>query len=207
MIVSAEDLVRAGFCSLEAAELWIDPLNEAMARFEIDTPNRIAHFLAQTTHESGGFKFTVENLNYSAEALLRVFRKYFPSEAMARAYARKPQAIASRVYANRMGNGDEESGDGWRYRGRGLIQLTGRANYAGFSKAANVNAIGEPDLVARPPLAALSAGWFWAHNGLNDLADFGSLETITRRVNGGLNGIEDRRKRYESARGVLGAVA
>lgn len=196
-MLSARDLVAAGLCPLDRAELWIDPLNATMRQFAINTPRRIAHFLAQTAHESGGFKYTVENLNYSAEGLQRVFKKYFQTEALARAYARKPQAIASRVYADRMGNGDEASGDGWRYRGRGLIQLTGRSNYAAFSQGAAIDALGEPDLVARPPLAALSAGWFWQANGLNALADKGSVEAITRRVNGGAHGLEERRRFYE----------
>lgn len=199
MRVSAHDLAAAGLCAKEAADRWAAPLSETMERFKINTPMRAAQFLAQVAHESGGFRLTVENLNYSADALLRVFRKYFPTDEMARAYARQPEKIANRVYGGRMGNGDEASGDGWRFRGRGLIQLTGRSNYAAFARDMAIDVIREPDRVERAPLAAISAGWFWDRNNLNVIADTGDVEAVTRRVNGGTHGLDDRRRYYENA--------
>lgn len=199
MKVSAHDLANAGLCTKDLADRWAAPLNETMERFQINTPMRAAQFLAQTAHESGGFRMTVENLNYSAEALLRVFRKYFPSDEMARAYARQPEKIANRVYGGRMGNGDEASGDGWRFRGRGLIQLTGRANYTAFAREIAIDVIRDPDRVERAPLAAVSAGWFWSRNNLNAIADSGDVEAVTRRVNGGTHGLNDRRRYFEGA--------
>jgi putative chitinase len=173
-------------------------------RFKINSPIRLAHFLAQCSHESGGFKLTVENLNYSAERLLQVFPKYF-SEASAKAYARNPEKIASRVYANRMGNGDEASKDGWKYRGRGFIQLTGKNNYAEFGKSIGVDVLSDPDKVSTE-YHLLSAAWFWDKNKLNQLADKGDSDTIvdaiTLTVNGGHNGFQDRvnqfRKLYKA---------
>jgi putative chitinase len=132
-----------------------------------------------------------------------VFRKYFPDDEIAAQYARQPEKIANRVYANRMGNGDEASGDGWKYRGRGLIQLTGKDNYTAFSLQANNEAIIKPDLVAQPELAAESAGWFWVTNGLNNLADTGDVKAVTRRINGGFNGLDDRQKKYDLLMTIL----
>jgi putative chitinase len=167
-----------------------------MLKRDINTPVRQAMFLSQLAHESGNFKFVVENLNYSADALRRVFGKYFPTEELANQYARQPERIANRVYASRMGNGDEASGDGWKYRGRGLIQLTGKNNYASFSMQADNNALVEPDLVTQPELAVDSAGWFWTTNRLNQLADTGDVRAVSRRVNGGFNGLADREAKY-----------
>ena len=180
----------------ERADKWVPWLNMTMLTYEITTPQRQAMFLAQLAHESGSFRFVEENLNYSVEALQRVFKKYFPTDELALMYARQPEKIANRVYANRMGNGEESSGDGWKYRGRGIIQLTGKDNYAAFSLKANNNALLEPDLVAEPELAAMSAGWFWDTNGLNKLSDAGNVRAVTRRINGGFNGLADREAKY-----------
>ena len=166
--------------------------------------NRAAHFFAQTAHESGNFKAFSENLNYGAKGLRGIFGKYFPTDALAAAYERKPEKIANRVYANRMGNGDEDSGEGWAYRGRGLIQLTGKSNYEACGKAIGVDLVSNPDLVATPEYAALSAGWFWNKKGLNSLADSQDLETMTKRINGGLIGLEDRKAKIAKALSILG---
>jgi putative chitinase len=169
-------------------------LPEVIKRYEINTPKRLAHFISQCGHESGGFKVFSENLNYSAEGLLKTFPKYFNAETAA-AYARKPERIANRVYGNRMGNGDEASGDGWKYRGRGCIQLTGKSNYSLYNNAVPENVVASPDLVSGS-LALDSAGWFWDKNKLNALSDTGTVEQITRRVNGGQHGLTDRKNRY-----------
>lgn len=190
----------------ERADKWVPWLNMTMLKYDIDSPQRQAMFLAQLAHESGSFRFVEENLNYSVEALQRVFKKYFPTDELALMYARQPEKIANRVYANRMGNGEESSGDGWKYRGRGLIQLTGKDNYAAFSLKANNNALLEPDLVAEPELAAMSAGWFWDTNGLNKLSDAGDVRAVTRRINGGFNGLADREAKYNKLITILSGV-
>lgn len=168
---------------------------DVVEKFEINTPLRLAHFLAQCAHESGGFKVTQENLNYSAKGLLGIFKKYFPTEELAKQYERQPQKIANRVYANRMGNGDEASGDGYKCRGRGFIQLTGKDNYNAFGKSIGVDVLSNPDLVATQyPL--LSAAWFFNTNGLHKLSDGGANEAtvtvVTKRVNGGVIGLDAR---------------
>ena len=181
-------------------QIVIDSIPEVASKFQINTPLRVAHFLAQCGHESGGFRVTSENLNYSAKGLNGIFRKYFPTEASAAAYARQPQKIANKVYANRMANGNEASGDGFRFRGRGYIQLTGRDNYTQFGKAIGVDIPSNPDLVASK-YALASAAWFWSKNGLNKLADNGASDTavtsITKRVNGGTIGLADRIKHFK----------
>ena len=177
------------------ADKWLDALNATAERFEINTPERIAGFLSQLAHESGGFTATSENLYYRAEALSRVWPSRFPL-GVAESYAMQPEKIANRAYCDRMGNGDEASGDGWKYRGRGLIQLTGKDNYAAFTMSCDVDALNNPDLLAEPDLAALSAGWFWSKNNLNSLADAKNVEGMTRRINGGLNGLDDRQAKY-----------
>ena len=187
----------------DTADKWVPWLNMTMLKYDINTLQRQAMFLAQLAHESGNFKHVSENLNYSAEALRRVFKKYFLTDELALMYARQPEKIANRVYANRMGNGEESSGDGWKYRGRGLIQLTGMDNYAAFSLKANNNALLEPDLVAEPELAAMSAGWFWDTNGLNKLSDMGDVRAATRRINGGFNGLADREAKYNKLTTIL----
>jgi putative chitinase len=168
---------------------------KVVLEFKIDTPLRLCHFLAQCAHESGNWRFIEENLNYSSAALQSVFRKYFPTEALANQYARKPQNIANLVYGNRMGNGDESSNDGWNYRGRGYIQLTGKNNYSQFNTFVEDDVISNPQLVSEKyPL--LSAAWFWSVNNLNNIADQGEsvdvIRQVTRRVNGGFHGIDDR---------------
>jgi putative chitinase len=178
----------------------IQMIPDTAAKFQINTPLRLAHFLAQCGHESGGFKVTQENLNYSAKGLMGIFKKYFPTEAIANAYQRQPQKIANKVYANRMSNGDEASGDGFKFRGRGYIQLTGRANYTAFGKSIGEDIASNPDVVSGK-YALLSAAWFWSNNGLNKLADGGATDplvtSITKRVNGGTIGLPDRIKHFK----------
>jgi putative chitinase len=178
----------------------ISMIPDTAAKFQINTPLRLAHFLAQCGHESGGFRATQENLNYSAKGLNGIFKKYFPTEAAAAAYARNPQKIANKVYANRMDNGSEASGDGYKFRGRGYIQLTGRANYTLFGKAIGEDIATNPDVVSGK-YALLSAAWFWSKNGLNKLADGGATDatvtSITKRVNGGTIGLADRIKHFK----------
>lgn len=183
----------------------LDALNAAMGAHGIDTSLRICHFLAQVVHESGHMQATVENLNYSAEGLLRVFPKYFKTRDQAAAFARKPEKIANRVYGGRMGNGNEASGDGFRYRGRGLIQLTGKSNYRAFSQWIGEDLVANPDPVA-DRLAAHSAVFYWDTNGLNALADTDNLAAVTRRINGGLIGFADRRLLLGKAKRALGAL-
>jgi putative chitinase len=179
---------------------------DTAARFQINTPLRLAHFLAQCGHESGGFRVTSENLNYSAKGLMGIFKKYFPNESIANAYQRNPQKIANKVYANRMNNGSEASGDGFKFRGRGYIQLTGKDNYTQFGKAINEDISGNPDVVSGK-YALLSAAWFWSKNGLNKLADGGATDatvtSITKRVNGGTIGLPDRIKHFKEYYSLL----
>ena len=184
-------------------------LIDDMISHEINTPLRAAHFLAQAAHESGGFKFKSENLNYSKDSLLKVFPKYF-TPASAEAYHRQPEKIASRVYANRMGNGDEASKDGWKFKGRGYIQLTGKDNYKAFSEWAKEPSImTNPDQVADDKYAGLSAIWFWNKNGLSKIADTDNLRDdktlikLTSRVNGGTHGLADRLERFNDYKKIL----
>ena len=169
------------------------------SKFGINTSLRLAHFLAQAGHESGGFKLTQENLNYGAKGLRGLFGKYFPTDELAKLCERKPEKIANIIYSNRMGNGSKESGDGWKFRGRGYIQLTGRDNYTAFGKSIGVDIPANPDLVATE-YALTSAAWFWSKNGLNTIADTGSsievVTKITKRVNGGTIGLQDRIKHF-----------
>ncbi len=201
-MITESVLVTSQTCTPAMADKWLIPLQFTCEKFDINTPERIAGFLAQIGHESGGFRFTSENLNYRAEALMRVWPSRFPP-GIAESYAMQPEKIANRAYCDRMGNGDEASGDGWKYRGRGLIQLTGKDNYAAFSLDADNEALVNPDLVAEPELAALSAGWFWKKNGLNALADNRDIVGMTRRINGGTNGLDDRQMRYSRLISVL----
>jgi putative chitinase len=194
-MIDSHVLLSLGVSSADA-DKYLPFINMTMIKREINTPVRQAMFLSQLAHESGNFKFVVENLNYSADALRRVFGKYFTTDELANQYARQPERIANRVYASRMGNGDEASGDGWKYRGRGLIQLTGKNNYAAFSMQADNNALVEPELVAEPELAVDSGGWFWSTNQLNQLSDTGDVKAVTRRINGGFNGLADREAKY-----------
>ena len=188
----------------KAPDAVVGALDAAMRRFEIATPARMAAFCAQLAHESGQLQRWTENLSYRWERLRQVFPKYFPSDAEARPFDRKPERIANRVYANRMGNGPEASGDGWRYRGRGPIQLTGKDNYRACGQGIGVDLVDDPDLLVTPEPGCLAAAWFWARNGLNALADAGDFVTITRRINGGLNGLAERREFWERAKAVFG---
>jgi putative chitinase len=184
----------------------IAQIPNVMENFGINTPLRLAHFLAQCGHESAGFKATSENLNYSVKGLMGIFKKYFPTEALANAYARKPEKIANKVYASRMGNGDEASGDGYKFRGRGYIQLTGKQNYTAFDTAVEDNILANPDLVSTKHALA-SAAWFWKKNGLSLIADTGSstevVTKITKRVNGGTIGLVDRIKHFKEYHALL----
>ena len=185
---------------------WVDAMNEVFPKYEIDTPKRIAAFIAQCGHESGGWRTFSENLNYSAKALDAVFGKYFVRAGRdANDYARQPEKIANIVYAGRMDNGDTDSGDGWRYRGRGPIQLTGKANYAKFSEDMDVDAVDNPDQVSEDKeVALMSAIWYWNSNNLNRYADSGDIKTLTKRINGGYIGLEDRIHHWEEAMKALG---
>jgi len=176
---------------------------KAFREFEINTVNRIAGFLAQTGHESGGFSRIEENLNYSAERLKVVFPKYFPTYGLAHAYEYNKQALANRVYANRLGNGPESSGDGWKYRGRGLIQLTGKDNYSACSKDLGFDIIEEPDLVLVPEIAVLVSVWFWTHRKINQTCDDDNIEKMTKLVQGGKLGLEERKSYYEKFKLIL----
>ena len=188
-------------------EHWHKALSQLLPDYEINTPQRIAAFVAQCAHESGGFMVLKENLNYKAASLRKIFPKYFPDDAIAQRYAsmsNKQEAIANRVYANRMGNGPEESGDGYRYCGRGLIQLTGRQNYTWFAASLEITPEEATEYLGTFEGAAQSACWFWETNKLNQWADAGDIVTLTKRINGGTIGLEDRIKHYEHALHVLG---
>ena len=184
---------------------WTDALNKILPDYGIDTPQRMAAFVAQAAHESGGFTALHENLNYRAETLRKVFPKYFPTDALAQQYAHNQEAIANRVYANRMGNGPEESGDGFRYCGRGLIQLTGQQNYQSFADSIETPVEQVPDFLQTFEGAVQSACWFWENNNLNQYADSGDILTMTKRINGGTIGLEDRQKHYNQALQVFGS--
>ena len=188
-------------------EGFVEPLNTVAEYYEMfDNTKRVAGFLAQVAHESGGFTAVVENLNYSAKGLAGVFKKYFPSEAEAKPYERKPEKIANIVYANRMGNGPQASGEGYKFRGRGYIQLTGKDNYTAFDKTVEDDILATPDLVAtKYPL--LSAAWFFHKNGLHKIADEGATDVVvtkvTKRVNGGTIGLPDRIKHFNEYNNLL----
>lgn len=183
----------------QGALVYLEPLKAAMAFYGIDTDQRVSHFLAQVAHESAGFTLVQEGLSYSADGLAKTWPRRFAGDSgqpneLAYQLHRKPQLIANHVYANRMGNGSIESGQGWTYRGRGLIQLTGKSNYLAASTAlygSNLLQL-EPDKVLEPDVAALTACWFWTSNGLNELADLGDVAMVTRRINGGTVGLEHR---------------
>ena len=184
---------------------WYHALEQALPDNDINTPPRVAAFIAQCAHESGGFRALKENLNYRAVTLRKVFPKYFPDDATANAYAQKPEMIANRVYGGRMGNGPEASGDGFRYCGRGLIQLTGKNNYQNFADSIETPVEDIPEFLATFEGAVQSACWFWEANNLNQWADAGDILTLTKRINGGTIGLEDRKKHYEHALHILGA--
>jgi putative chitinase len=191
-------------------KLWVRPLNAAMARFAIDTPARAAAFLAQAAHESGQLRWLVERLGYSAPRLMAVWPRRFPTLGVAQEYANAPERLANFVYANRLGNGDVASGDGWRYRGRGIFQITGRGNYRRIGEALGLPLEDEPARVEQPEVAALTAAQFWQSRGLNELADDRSddndgadFETICVLVNGGREGLASRRAYWDAARALF----
>jgi putative chitinase len=185
-------------------EPFVPFVDTELPKFGINTPLRKAHFLAQVAHESNGFRFVVENLNYSDTGLFSNFRKYFPTLALARQFARQPQRIANKVYADRMGNGNEASGEGWKFRGRGLIQLTGKNNYQRFSTATGTDFVANPDLLAQAPWALSSAAWYWQQNNVNRFADADNIVAVTRAVNGGTIGLSGRLHYLEEFKRVLG---
>jgi len=189
-------------------EHWHHALEQLFPDYDINTPRRMAAFIAQCAHESGGFMVLKENLNYKAATLRKIFPKYFPNDQIANDYASRPNkqvAIASKVYANRMGNGDEASQEGWKFCGRGLIQLTGKSNYQSFADSLEMDINDVPEYLATFEGAAQSACWFWETNKLNQWADAGDILTLTKRINGGTIGLEDRKKHYDHALHVLGA--
>lgn len=189
-LVSERQLIELGATAVNSAK-YVDALNDLFNQHDINTPLRIAHFLAQVYHESAKLRLTEENLRYSAKALRQVFGKYYKTAKAAKAHEKKPRLIASRVYANRMGNGDEASGDGWRYRGRGLIQLTGKDNYRALSEFTGRDCVTNPNLV-KIELAVACAAYYWTSNRLNRLADLDDVRAVTQAINGGLNGLPDR---------------
>lgn len=195
-------LFQSALQKCQNPQIWLDALNPALAKFEINSKSRIASFLAQTAYESGQFNNLIENLNYRASRLIAVWPKRFPTLAFAQQYEFNPEKLGNFVYANRIGNGNEASGDGFRYKGRGLIQLTGRSNYAAATTALSLQGLDlvvNPDDLIKPNIAALSAAWFWASHGLNALADdqtddndLEDFKSITLKINGGLAGLKDR---------------
>jgi len=181
---------------------WLQPFEDTFAKYDLLTPQRQAAFIGQCAHESANFKILQENLNYSAEGLMKTWPSRFPTKEIADQYARQPIKIAGKVYNGRMGNTSEEEAS--KYLGRGLIQLTGKENYEHCGNAIGVDIIGNPNLLIEPEYAALSAGWFWNKKGLNSLADSGDIDTMTKRINGGLHGIDDRKAKIAKALSVLG---
>jgi putative chitinase len=214
MTPKVEHIVAAGV-KQATAEKWVDAVAAACQEFNINTPQRIAGFLSQCAHESGGFERLQENLNYSADGMAGIWPKRFAvlgpdkkpvkkdgknqPNKFALALHRKPEMIANVVYSGRMGNGPTESGEGWKYRGRGLKQLTGKDNHRACSEGLGVDLVENPDLLLEPIYAARSAAWFWSANKCNVFADAKDIEGLTKRINGGLIGIDDRKKRYASA--------
>jgi len=181
---------------------WLEPLNEVFAKYEINTSKRQAAFIGQCAHESNNFKILQENLNYSTEGLMKTWPSRFPTKEIADQYARQPAKIAGKVYNGRLGNTSEEEAS--KFLGRGLIQLTGKENYDNCGKAIGVDLISQPELLAEPNYACMSAGWFWNKKGLNALADAGDFETMTKRINGGLIGLDDRKAKIAKAVSILG---
>ena len=184
-------------------DVWYNELNEMLPVFEISTVGRVAAFIAQTAHESGGYRALTENLNYAGDRLAVIWPKHF-SDVDVSQYHRNPEAIANRAYRNRMGNGDETSGDGWRYRGRGLIQLTGKDNYTRFAEYAEISPEEAAEYLETPRGAVHSACWFWYANDLNTYADAGDFVGMTKRINGGTIGLDDRIKHYNEAVHIFG---
>ena len=210
--------LRAAGVSQELAERWLPHVQGALARFGINTPMQVAAWIAQCAHESAGFKTLTENLNYSADTMAVVWPSRFAvlgpdkkpvkvkgknqPNKFALALHRQPEAIANTVYANRMANGNIESGEGWKYRGRGLKQLTGKDNYTRCGQGLNMDLVGNPDLLLTPEGASLSAAWFWSTNKCGPIADSGDFVALTKKINGGTIGLEDRQKRYNAVLAV-----
>jgi putative chitinase len=184
---------------------WYEAICQILPDYDINTKSRVAAFIAQCAHESGGFKFIKENLNYRAVTLRKIFPKYFPTDELAAQYAGKPEKIANRVYGGRMSNGPEESGDGWKFCGRGLIQLTGKDNYTRYAQSLEISLEEAAEHLTTFEGCVQSAAWFWESNNLNQWADKGDILTLTKRINGGTIGLEDRIKHYNHALHVLGA--
>jgi putative chitinase len=219
MTPTIEHMMAAGI-KRDVAERWLPHVQEAMERFEISSPRQVAAWLAQTAHESAGYTALVENLNYSADTMAVVWPTRFAEigpnkkpkknekgknipNKFAQALHRKPEMIANAVYSNRMGNGNIESGEGWKFRGRGLKQLTGKDNHRACSEGLGVDLVANPDMLLEPKYASLSAAWFWSKNKCGPLADSGDFVALTKRINGGTIGLEDRQKRYKA---VLSAM-
>lgn len=200
MPITAQQLLQILPNASQVAGIFVPVLNTAMSRYQIIGAKRVAAFIAQVGHESGHLTRLVENLNYSADALRNTWPSRFDL-ALARAFARKPEQIANIAYGNRMGN--ITLGDGWKYRGRGLIQITGKNNYRACGEALGLDLIAQPELLEKPQHACMSAAWFWATNGLNTLADAARFDAITQRINGGQNGAADRQALYAQALKVL----
>ena len=199
MPITAEQLKQ-----LHIGAEWVDALNETFSRFNINSNNQKAMFIGQCSHECGNFRLLEENLNYRAETLMKLWPKRFPSLEFAKQYEKNPRKIANSVYANRMGNRDEASGDGYRFRGRGALQCTGHSTYFHAGKALGVDFVMQPDLVATPKYAALTAGWFWETHKLNPPADALDYTKVTKIINGGTIGLDDRIKHVQHALAVLG---
>ena len=197
-MVNAEQLQK-----LHIGADWVDALNETFSRFNINTKNQQAMFIGQCSHECGNFRLLEENLNYRAETLMKLWPKRFPSLEFAKQYEKNPRKIANSVYANRMGNRDEASGDGYRFRGRGALQCTGHSTYFHAGKALGVDFVMQPDLVATPKYAALTAGWFWDTHKLNPPSDALDYTKVTKIINGGTIGLDDRIKHVQHALAVL----
>jgi putative chitinase len=205
--MTRDELVGSMGCTPALADAWIDHLNATFDLYDINTKARLAAFIAQIGHESGGLTIGRENMNYSADRLLVIFPTHFSANQVdpgfVNYYAHQPEKIANRAYASRMGNGDENSGDGFKFRGGGLMQLTGRDDYRDFGNSISVDLIGQPDLIQTPRVSAMSAGWEWNRGHLNLLADASNFERMTRIINGGLNGYQDRLVRWVKAKGFL----
>lgn len=209
--LTADKIAKATGCTLLRAGIWFNALNKAMEKFSINTPERQAAFLSQLGHETAGLSLIEENLNYSTDGLLRVFSKYFPSRSAAEQYSRKPEKIANLVYSGRMGNGDEASGDGYRYRGRGPIQLTGKTNYREAGRALGYDLVSNPDMASSPEVGSLVAAWFWSRSNLNKYADRKDNVTISKIINTGspdtpasrVVGLQDRMQQYDTAMKAL----
>jgi putative chitinase len=198
MPITADQLKK-----LHIGDQWVEPLNETFVRFDISTPLRQASFIGQAGHESGNFTKLSEGLSYSAERLMVIWPKRFPNMEIAQKYARNPKALANNVYANRMGNRDEASGDGFRFAGAGLFQLTGHSNFYHAGQALGEDFVMQPELVKTPRFAALTAGWFWSTHNLNKFADIRDFTMMTKKINGGTIGLNDRIKHINHALEVL----